>query len=370
MTQYSVGVLFGGPAPEHDISILTGLQAIRALARGGSKPIAIYWSKAGEFFRLPSELEAADFVHGVPRGGEPLALALGASGGFTATQGGFRSKVVKVAIDAVVNCCHGGPGEDGSLQGALDLAGVPYTGPSAATAALGMDKLAFAATAAAAGLPVLPRRGSVSAVDFDGPYIVKPRFGGSSIGIEVVEDLENAARRIQGSVHLRDGAVIEPYRPDLFDLQLAVRSYPEFTLSAIERPLRKGGGSAILSYKDKYQPGGGMATAPRELPAQIKPETAASIRAIAESTAELVGARGVMRVDFLAGEDGDLYLNEVNTIPGSLSHYLFVDPKESFEDQLARDVAEAIERPTYRPVTAGADGSVLSSASAIAAKLA
>ncbi len=370
MTQYDVGVLFGGPAPEHDISILTGLQAIRALARGGSRVTAIYWSKAGEFLRLPTGLEAVDFVSGVPSGGEPLSLVIGPSGGFTASQGGFRPKTVRVKLDAVVNCCHGGPGEDGSLQGALDLAGVPYTGPSVATAGLGMDKLAFAAAADLARLPTLPRRGSVEAVDFGGPYIVKPRFGGSSIGIEVVQDLENAARRIQGSVHLRSGAVIEPYRPELFDLQVALRSYPELTLSAIERPLRKGSGSAILSYKDKYQPGGGMATAPRELPAQIKPEMAASIRSISEATAALVGARGVMRVDFLASEEGELYLNEVNTIPGSLSHYLFVDPRESFEDQLARDIAEAIQRPTYRPVTAGADGSVLSSASAIAAKLA
>ena len=89
--------------------------------------------------------------------------------------------------------CHGGPGEDGTLQAALDLAGVRYTGPSAAGAALGMDKLAFGGAMAAAGVPSLPRAAFTADgadPDFAGPYIVKPRFGGSSIGIEITDDLD------------------------------------------------------------------------------------------------------------------------------------------------------------------------------------
>ncbi|MEX6430400.1 MAG: D-alanine--D-alanine ligase family protein [Ferrimicrobium sp.] len=363
-------VLFGGPSPEHDISILTGLQAARALLSTQSGVVGIYWSKTGEFFRVPPTLEAPAFAQGVPAGAEPLMLVTGTKSGFGSLTSGLRPKLELLPIDVVVNCCHGGPGEDGSLQGAMDLAGIRYTGPSAATAALGMDKLSFGALASAAGLPALPRVVADGVIDFEGPYIVKPRFGGSSIGIEVVRDRATLLERVRSSVHLRAGAVVEPFREDLYDLQVAVRSYPELVLSAIERPMRTAGAASILSYSDKYQPGTGMASAPRELPAQIKPEVAEQIRHVAVKTANLIQSRGVARIDFLANDAGELYLNEVNTIPGSLSHYLFVDPRESLAEQLAKDIREARERSTYTPVTQGADGTVLQSAATIAQKLA
>jgi D-alanine-D-alanine ligase len=362
-----IAVLFGGPAPEHDISILTGLQAARALLPVHPKIMAIYWSKVGVFYLVDPALEAPAFAQGVPKGAIPLTLQVGASGGFFQSQGGLRPKQVRLGVDVVVNCCHGGPGEDGTLQGALDLAGIAYTGPGVAQAAIGMDKLAFFALMSANRVPVLQRAASPDGVEFDPPYIVKPRFGGSSIGIEVVEDLETARARMASSVHLRSGAVIEPYRKDVFDLQVALRSYPDVRISAIEKPLR--GGQSILTYSDKYRPGGGMATAPRELPAKISEAVADNIRELATMVANLVGLRGVMRVDFLANES-EVFVNEVNTIPGSLSHYLFIDPKESFADQLMCDIEEAQKRPTYTPVTAGSDGSVLANASSIAAKLA
>jgi D-alanine-D-alanine ligase len=369
MARERVGVVFGGPSPEHDISILTGLQATRALLESGWDPVALYWSKDGMFHRVSERAEAQAFASGVPEGATLLELVVGRAGGFVERRGGLRPKSEVLPINVVVNCCHGGPGEDGSLQGLLDLAGVRYTGPSARSAALGMDKLAFSALMRAHGLPTLPRV-DARAVSFDGPYIVKPRFGGSSIGIEVIEDREQLDRRLQRSEHFRDGAVVEPYRRDLVDLQLALRSYPSLTLSAIERPLRGAVAEPILSYRDKYQPLGGMATAPRELPARISEELAARLREHAVRVAELVGVRGVLRVDFLCSLEGECYVNEVNTIPGSLSHYLFIEPRISFADQLALDIHEALERPTYRPVVAGADGSVLRSASSIAAKLA
>src|SRR5690606_33142636 len=107
--------------------------------------------------------------------------------------------------------CHGGPGEDGTLQGLLDLAGLRYTGTGQAASALGMDKLAFGAAMAAAGLPTLPRTvvtaGDESAPDFDGPYIAKPRFGGSSIGIEVADDWSTVLALKKTSSYFDNGAV-------------------------------------------------------------------------------------------------------------------------------------------------------------------
>ncbi|MDA8071912.1 MAG: hypothetical protein M0Z82_10025 [Actinomycetota bacterium] len=365
-----VAVAFGGPSPEHDVSVLTGLQAARAL-RARGEVTALYWSKSGTWYRVAPDLEAEAFVAGVPRGAEELRLGVGEGGGFTSVPGRL-GRPRPLPVDVVVVCCHGGPGEDGSLQGALDLAGVRYTGPDVAGAALGMDKLAFAGIVAAAGLPCLERRGLEAAteeVGFDGPYIVKPRFGGSSIGIDVVADLVTARARLSANVHLRRGAVLEPYRPELFDLNVAVRSWPELAVSAVERPLRSSTGGDILGYADKYVGGEGMASAPRQLPAELPAQLTARIVTLAGRIAELCGVRGVARVDFLS--DGtDVWVNEINTVPGSLARYLWVDPVVPFEDLLGEMIAEALERPTARYSVAGADGTVLRGAGAIAAKLA
>lgn len=373
-----VAVIFGGPSPEHDVSVLTGLQAARALVSSGAGTVSgLYWSKAGEWYVVDPGLEASAFVEGVPRGAEPVRLVLGPSGGFESGGGRF-GRAKPVPVDVAVVCCHGGPGENGTLQAALDVAGIPYSGPTVAGAALGMDKLAFGALMASAGLPTLPRvalDAGTEEVAFPGPYIVKPRFGGSSLGIEVAADLDTCRALARSSVHLRDGAVVEPYRRDFYDLQIGVRTWPRLELSAIERPLRtaRAGGAAgepaILGYADKYAGGEGMASAPRELPAVVDPDVAARLRAAAEQVARLALVRGVARIDFLS--DGtELVVNEVNTIPGSLARYLWVDPPVPFAELLADLLTEARERPSWTPSADGADGTVLRGAGTIAAKLA
>jgi D-alanine-D-alanine ligase len=371
-----VAVIFGGPSPEHDVSVLTGLQAARALAGGGTVH-ALYWAKTGDWYEVDPALEASAFLEGVPRGATPLRLALGAEGGFVG-EGGRFGRARPLALDAAVVCCHGGPGEDGTLQAALDLAGVRYTGPSVAGAALGMDKLAFGAVMAGAGLPVLPRvllESGTADVGFDGPYILKPRFGGSSIGIEVVADLATATARLGANPHFRLGAVVEPYRPAFFDLQVGVRSWPELALSGVERPLRtpRAGGAAgepeILGYADKYVGGEGMASAPRQLPAEIDAGLEKALREAALAVARLTSVRGVARIDFLS-DGSDLVVNEINTIPGSLGRYLWIDPPVAFRQLLDDLLAEAQARPTHAYSSAGADGTVLRGAASIAAKLA
>lgn len=364
-------VIFGGISPEHDISILTGLAAARALMRSGQPVQALYWDKAGAWHQVEPELEGKDFAEGVPKGATPLRLASGAGGGFAAAKTGRLGRERVLDIDAAVNCCHGGPGEDGTLQGMLDGAGIRYTGPTVASAALGMDKLAFGALMAEAGLPVLPRVALTPNTDGlagPGPYIVKPRFGGSSIGIDVVEDLDTAKQRLGRNVHLAAGAVIEPYRPDAVDLEIAIRTYPSLELSAIDKPERAAAGGEILSYRDKYVGGEGMSSAPRELPARLDPAVEEDIRRIARTVAALVPVRGVARLDFLL--DGErLVVNELNTIPGSLSWHMWVDPELPFA-QLLRDMLdEAAAHPSIHYTTAGADGTALRSAGTIQGKL-
>jgi D-alanine-D-alanine ligase len=163
--------------------------------------------------------------------------------------------------------------------------------------------------------------------------------------------------------------VVEPYRQDLTDLQIALRTFPTLNLSAIERPIRRSSGAEILNYRDKYVGGEGMVTAPRELPAQLSGNQGEAIVQYARHVAELCLVRGVARIDFLAN-GSELYVNEINTIPGSLAKYLFVEPPLDFATLLGDLLREARERPAHRYSAAGADGLVLRTAGSIAAKLA
>jgi len=364
----ALAVLFGGPSPEHDISILTGLQVARILANAGEDVTGLYWSKSGDWHQVPASLEAGDFVDGPPRASVPFRLVIGSGGGFAED----KRKLRHVPIDVAVNCCHGGPGEDGALQAALDLAGVTYTGPSAAAAALAMDKAATHAIGLACGLAVADQAllGADQAVDFDGPYIVKPRFGGSSIGIEVVDDLATAEALFASSRHLRDGAVIERHLTGWVDLNVAARAFPEPELSAIERPLRKPDGS-IFTYAEKYLSGSaaGMEHAPRELPAQLPPGVEAAIRHAGLTLVAAARIRGVARIDFLwDGADGVVF-NEINSIPGAMALHLWEAGGETKLATVRRLVDEARARPARVWSSAGADGTALRSAGAIAAKL-
>jgi D-alanine-D-alanine ligase len=235
-----------------------------------------------------------------------------------------------------------------------------------------MDKWAFGCVITSAGLPTLPRallEQSTQSLAFDGPYILKPRFGGSSIGIDVVADFTTARARLSTNVHLARGCVVEPYREDLTDVQIAVRTYPELSLSAIEKPIRRSNTAEILDYRDKYVGGEGMVSAPRELPAMLAGGQSELVKDHARLIASLASVRGVARIDFLANDD-ELYVNEINTIPGSLSKHLFIDPPLAFAQLLADLIGEARERPSHRYSAAGADGLVLRSAGSIASKLA
>jgi len=353
------GVVFGGPSDEHDISILTGLQVARAL----DDLHAIYWSKSGEWFLVDTDLEASDFVDGVPRKARELSLV-------AAPNEGFLMKKRRLDLGALLIACHGGPGEDGTLQGILDLVGLPYTGPGQASSALGMDKLAFGAAMSAAGLPTLPRTlvatGNESAPGFAGPFIAKPRFGGSSIGIEVAEDWKTVLALKRSSSFFDQGAVVEPFLGGSRDLQVGVRTYPAFEMSSVEAPARADDG--IYSYDQKYLAWGGEVSGGRELPAQMSAEVASSVGELALRITEVAGLRGVARIDFLE-RDGEVVVNEVNTIPGSMAAYLWIDPPITRAQLYTDMISEAASGATRVFSVAGSDGTALRSAGTIASKL-
>ena len=271
----TIAVVFGGPSPEHDVSILTGLQVSPDPGRGGPGCLRPLLVEDGGLVPGPGRPGGGR----LPRRGAPPGRAAPAADRVRGRLPGGRGPA--------------GEGQDGRARGGRDLLPRGTGGGRIAPGRPRSGRHPLQPVRARPGPPSgwtswpspawWPRPGcrfcrrvlldpASTDLGFPGPYIVKPRYGGSSLGIETVEDLATAVARLGANPHLRQGAVIEPYRPDLFDLNIAVRLWPEPLLSAIEKPLRSSAGAEILNYRDKYVGGEGMASAPRELPARISPE--------------------------------------------------------------------------------------------------
>lgn len=363
----AIGVVFGGASPEHDISILTGLQAARALRDDGAEVCCLYWTKAGDWRRVPPTAEAAEFLEPDVAGAAEVELSV--RDGFVERR---RLRPAPIALDAVLNCCHGGPGEDGTLAGLLRLAGLRVSGPRPQAGALVMDKLATAAVARSVGVPaietVLVPEGDEAALPAT-PWVVKPRFGGSSIGVEAGVDDLGTARALGRSGVGRAGMLLQPYLEGWVDLNVSVRTHPQLQLSAIERPLR--GESAVYGYRDKYLTGGeGMDAAPRELPAAIPDKVRDAVHGYARALVAALDLSGAPRIDFLWDGHDEVVLCEVNAIPGAWGNHLWREIGVS-RPALYRDlVAEAMAERAAPPQWSGtSDGQALRMSGSIAAKL-
>ena len=366
-------VVFGGPSPEHEISILTGLQAERVLTDGGDTVHPIYWAPSGEWFLVPNGTEAKDYLEGAPKSAKSLEVRLAPEAGFVSKKS-FGGGALD--IDAALLCFHGGTGEGGGAAALFDAMGIPATGSTLFAGAVGMDKLAFAGLMEVAGIPTLARRAvsPESEPGFAGPYIVKPRFGGSSIGIEIAEDLPSARALAVNSPHLKNGAVLEPYLPNLVDLNMGFRTFPTLELTDLEKPLRGGDTAGLYSYAEKYLAGGagsdaGLTSAPREFPANYPTAIHTRAAELARAVAEVTRLTGLVRVDLLLDEKkGELFVNEVNSIPGALSLYLWA-PKHSALTVLRDALSEARDRRVVFPQAGHGGGVALRAAGGISSKV-
>ena len=364
-------VVFGGPSPEHEISILTGLQSERVLTRAGQQVVPLYWAPTGGWFVVPPGTEARDYLEGVPAGSKPVDIRLGADPGLF-VKGRLRAE--RLWIDAALSCLHGGLGEGGGFVGLFALLGVPTTGSTVYASAVGMDKLAFGGLMLSAGIPSLPRVALEPDAEptFPGPYIVKPRFGGSSIGIEIVDDIAAARAIARTSVHLRSGAVVEPFRRDLADMNISFRTAPTLEVSDLERPLRTAEG--VYSYADKYLAGGtgeeaGLSSAPRELPAKVPDAVSQQAAELARRVAAVTLLTGIVRVDLLydAARE-ELFVNEVNSVPGAMALYLWA-PKRSAAEVLLAALVEARDAGVPAASSGFGSGAALRAAGGISGKL-
>jgi D-alanine-D-alanine ligase len=371
MSQSTWAVVFGGPSPEHEISILTGLQAERVLSDGGHTVVPIYLAANGSWFQVPAKSEAQDFLTGAPAGSKELEMVLSSDPGIYPKKG-MGKKPLKV--DAALLCFHGGLGEGGGAAAVFNFLEIPATGSSVFAGAVGMDKLAFGGLMTQSSISTLPREAVLTDREpsFPGPYIVKPRFGGSSIGIEIVEDIQTARTLLNTSPHLQAGAVLEPYRPELVDLNISFRTFPELELTDLERPLRsEGEKTGLYSYQEKYLAGGGagLTHAPREFPANAPESVHQKARELATQVAEVTRLSGIVRVDLLWDEkSGEVFVNEVNTIPGALSLYLWA-PKHPALHVLEGALIEARDHPMVLPHGGFGGGVALRAAGGIAGKL-
>ncbi len=368
-------VVFGGPSPEHEISILTGLQAERVLTEAGDRVLPLYWAPSGEWFLVPSGTEASDYLEGAPKDSKLLDVRLSGDSGLYLKKrlGGAE----RLDIESALLCFHGGVGEGGGAAALFDILGIPATGSTLYAGAVGMDKLALGGLMEASGIPTLQRRAvsTVTEPDFAGPYIVKPRFGGSSIGIEIADDVATARALASSSPHLKNGAVLEPYRPQLVDLNIGFRTYPKLEITDLERPLRSGSDSSgLYSYAEKYLAGGqgseaGLGSAPREFPAVVAPGIAERATELAARVADVTRLTGIVRVDLLLDEStGELFVNEVNSIPGALSLYLWA-PRHPALVVLRDALIEARDRRVVFPQAGHGGGVALRAAGGISSKL-
>lgn len=376
-----VGVAFGGRSVEHDVSIITGLQALAVLEER-HRPIPIYIARSGRWFTGDALKDLAIYQQGNGEGGgdpdsEEITFDLHAGRLLRTSQGGSLLRGRRAAgrggqsieLDAVVLATHGTQGEDGCLQGALELAQLPYVGPPVGAAAAAMDKVMTKALLAQAGLPALPHlalrrerweaereRCLASARDaFEYPVYVKPASLGSSVGVSRCEDGAAVADALELAFELDRVCLVEPAVRGGLEVNCAVIGRPGVTArpSVCEQPLASGG---LLSFEDKYMRSGkaeGMKSAQRLIPAPISKELTERVRELACAAFAAFGCAGVTRVDFLIDEREQVFVNELNTIPGSFSFYLWEATGLPFADLIDEllDLALADRREQRRTTT-------------------
>lgn len=382
----NVGVVFGGVSPEHEVSVISSLQAIHAMDRERYEPRPIYIAKDGSWYTgdVLFDVEAFRDLDALLQRATPVRVDAGAERGLLLIEkkesGLFRSRPESFRVDVMFLGLHGGSGEDGGLQGLCETFNVPYTGSSILGSAVGMDKVVSKYVCRDRGIPIvdfLDFRESDWAhkeeywldrceEDLGYPVVVKPARLGSSIGISMAADRSELDRAIEDAFRYDQKIVVEKAVQQLKEINCAVLGGPDDAVtSALEQPVRTEG-EDLLTFQEKYmreesgsgaskgrrrgakrtgESPGGMASLDRIIPAPLDEETASRIRDLAVRVFQLFECGGVARIDFMIDEaDGSVYFNEINTIPGSFSFYLWDPAGIPFDDLVHRMIELALAR--------------------------
>jgi D-alanine-D-alanine ligase len=374
--QQRVAVLFGGRSPEHDVSIVTGLQALQAIDSARYEAFPVYVSPQGEWLYGEPLAWRNTYLPdpGVRQGLESVTLDLNAQdrGVLLPRDGGLFRRPRPITFDVAVLAFHGTNGEDGGMQGLFELANIPYTGMRTLASAVLMDKAATKRMLRAAEIPLLPDvtlarpqeglmmpraavEAALGASRF--PAIVKPNHLGSSIGVAKVNDVEELLAVLPQIFKLDPIVMVEPYVSPLVEYNVAVSAITgAVRSSAIERPKRV---EELLDFKQKYLSGGnnkaqtkqpgemsqGMLSLTRDLNPSLPADVERQIRGCAERAFVAVGGTGAPRIDFLSNaQTGEIWLNEINPCPGSFGFFLWeaVEPPILFTHLLTGLIEEAL----------------------------
>ena len=374
VSKIRAGVFFGGPSVEHEVSVITAMQAIQAMDPQRYEVIPVYTTKSGELYtgahlaqlesyrNIPEALKQAQKVV-LQKEGKDVVLML-------AKQKRFGSSIV-TALDVALPIYHGTGGEDGVMQAHFERLGLPYTGPDVTSSAIGMDKWASKAMFKLHGVPCvdgLKIRQSEYFTDPEAtalriekavgyPAIIKPYNLGSSVGIHKCRDRASLLEGLEDAFLYSQAVLAERAVQNLREINCAVLGDAEEARASVcEEPLNA---TDILTYADKYQSGGktgktgaksgggskGMQSLARVVPADLSPEMTEKVQQLAIDAFRAIGACGCSRIDFLLdNQTGELFANEINTIPGSLAFYLWEKSGLTFTQLMDEMIRLALKR--------------------------
>lgn len=361
-----IAVLFGGKSTEHEISIISAIQAIGNINRGKYEVIPVYMTKNNEFYigenigKISSYTDIPKLLRESTR-----VIFVNNGNGADIIRYPFKTfhKGLVSSIDIAFPIVHGTNVEDGNLQGYLHTLGIPYVGCDVISSAVGMDKYVMKTILKDNDIPVLDCV-LVFSNDYDKnpdelvekienstpyPVIVKPINLGSSVGISKASNRSELLESLETAFLFSQKILVEKAVQNLKEINCSVLGDYEFAESSeCEEPVNS---DDILSFEDKYigssKDGGskGMATLKRKIPADITQEQREYIRGLAVKAFRVLGCSGVSRIDFMMDEvSGEIWLNEINTIPGSLSFYLWEPVGMKYTNLLDRMIELALKR--------------------------
>ena len=358
-----LGVIFGSRSCEREVAIISAVQMMRHADPEKYDVVPVYIDENGNWYTgeplkniesyKPFRPDRAGITKVFPdlTSGSGALLAHRKAGGLLA-----KDRIEMVArVDVFVVVMHGLNGEDGTLQGLLELANVPYTSSGVGASALGMDKILMKQFFRGADLPVLPgvscsrrefgkdRAAFVARVEKElgFPVFVKPANLGSSIGVSRADDAASLEESLELAFEYDRRVLVEKGLNKPVELNCSVLGYDdEVCASPIEMPVNQ---DEFLDFKDKYLASGGskgMASLHRVLPAPIEDELKEEIQSLSCRIFRLMDCKGVVRIDYMFDRDsGKLYITEINTIPGSLSFYLWENAGMRYAELIDRLVS-------------------------------
>lgn len=365
MPTHNLIIAFGGVSPEHEVSVLTAMQAMAALEESSYSVLPLYISKSGRWFTGDLLLDLKNYkdLKQLEKTAVPCSFTKNEIGQTHLTEqvkSHFFAKPVSHPVYAVVCAFHGSDGENGSFQGICETYNVPYTGSGVLASSVGMDKAKAKQLCVANNIPVTDSLDFFEANwenDQDTivkesemlgyPLIVKPVNLGSSIGVKRAENRDELIDAVETAFRYDAHLLVEEAIQPLMEINCSVMGMAEDCIASVcEKPL---GTTDTLSFEDKYQSGGsaekGMASADRIIPADISSELTSKVQELALQTFKAFDASGVARLDFLVNSKTEkVYFNEINTIPGSFSFYLWDKSDVNFTQLVEKLIAIALKK--------------------------